>query len=387
MSGKIKVCLPTGTRADFPRIEPVLELLVKDPRFDVQIAATGAHLLKSHGSTVDYLRQRYGDIVFEFDMFEDPPNDTPVGTSEAFAKCSVGFAQALDRFKPDVCLITVDRIETLAFASVAALMNYPILHIQGGEVSGTIDENIRHAVSKLSHFHSVANDDARRRVIQMGESEERVFDTGCPYSKMLIEIAGADNRSAIIDKFLSDNGMSRPYSIFCHHPVTTDSNQHGYGEIDLPKLIAALQEQGNVLVLTPNSDLGFSHFENAISGLADAKLFRNISPDIYLPLLCEAHALVGNSSSGIREACYFGTPVINIGNRQQGRLAGANVAHCAADTASILEAIGDVFSDFKRYAPEHLYGDEHGASRIIDILAATDWSQVNLAKQFNDMRV
>ena len=195
----------------------------------------------------------------------------------------------------------------------------------------------------------LANDDARKRVIQMGESEERVFDTGCPYSKMLIEIAGADSRSRIIDKFLSDNGISRPYSIFCHHPVTTDSNQHGYGEIDLPKLIAALHEQGNVLVL-PNSDLGFSHFENALSSLADAKLFRNINPDIYLPLLCEAHALVGNSSSGIREACYFGTPVI-IGNHQQGRLAGANVVHCAADTASILEAIGMFFQILSAMRP------------------------------------
>ena len=335
----------------------------------------------------DFTFKRMGTVDHEFEMFQDPPNDSPVGTVEAFAKCSVGFAMALDKLKPNVCLITVDRIETLAFASTAALMNYPILHVQGGEVSGTIDENIRHAVSKLSHFHSVANEDARQRVIQMGEHEERVFATGFPYSNMLIAISNADNRSAIVDEFLSINSMSRPYSIFCHHPVTTDINQHGYGDIDLPKLIGALQKKGNVLVLTPNSDLGFSYFERAISGLANAKLFRNISPDIYLPLLSEAQALVGNSSSGIREACYFGTPVINVGTRQQGRLVGENVSNCRADTPSVLEAVDAIFSKEMRYSPEHLYGDEYGASRIIDILASVDWPQVNLAKQFNDMRL
>lgn len=387
MTNKIKVCLPTGTRADFPRIEPVLELMVEDPRFEVQVAVTGAHFLESHGKSVDYLRKRYGDIITEFCMFEDPPDDTAIGTSIAYAKCSTGFAKVLDAFKPDICLITVDRIETLAFASMAAIMNYPILHIQGGEVSGTIDENIRHAVTKLSHYHSVANADARQRVIQMGEKENNVFDTGCPYSKMLIEVSKADNRSAIVSAFLSKNMMSRPYSIFCHHPVTTDTNQHGYGDINLPKLIGALQQRGNVFVLTPNSDLGYSHFERVINGLSNVKLFRNINPDTYLPLLCESEVLVGNSSSGIRESCYFGTPVVNIGERQSGRLAGANVTHCVAETDAILKSINSIFSNYKRLPAEHLYGDAYGAARIIEILAKTDWSQVNLAKKFIDIGV
>lgn len=381
-----KVLIPTGTRADFPRIEPVVELLLKNPQVQVLIAATGSHLLQSHGFTLRYLQEKYPNNLVYFSMFEDPPNDTTLGVANAFARCSSAFAAIVNEFAPDVCLVTVDRIETLAFASICALMNCPILHIQGGEISGTIDENIRHAVSKLAQAHCVANADAHRRLIQMGEAPSVVHNTGCPYSQKLISVRNHPQSATVAHEFLKNNNISKNFVIFCYHPVTTDGNHYGYGDIDFQLVIAEILQKYDVLVLTPNSDLGSSYFDRSLKETKSLRFFKNIAPDIYLPLLSQARALIGNSSSGIREASYFGVPVLNIGSRQAGRLHGDNVIHCMSSTREIIKGLNQLFLGPYRYENQDLYGDEAGAEKIVDVISKTNWSDLSLSKTFCNLK-
>lgn len=388
MRSPIKVLLPTGTRADFPRIEPVIESLINRVGVDLLIAVTGLHVLESHGYTADYLEAKYSDHVCKFAMFDNPPDDSPEGVVRAFSRCVQNFAEIVSSFAPDVCLITVDRVETLAFASVCSLMNVPILHVQGGERSGTIDENIRHAVTKLAHIHCAANMDAANRIIQMGENPSNVFDTGCPYSQKLIAARSLDQkqRSVVVDEFLSSMEIARPFSIFCMHPVTTDKDNFGVGNLDIEAIIERMERFGDVIAISPNSDLGFSKILSSISdGRSHTVVVKNINPEIYLSLLGSAQLLVGNSSSGIREACYFGLKVVNIGSRQRGRLAGANVKDVTAQTSEVIRAIDAwmLQTDPLHYAD--LYGDANGANKIADILVGTDWHSIDLAKEFCDL--
>lgn len=391
MNRRLRILLPTGTRADFPRIEPVINLLAKDKTLELLIAVTGLHLLDSHGKTIEYFEKTYGSKVVTFPMFQDPPDDTPRGVCSAFSRCTEHFSVVVEKFKPDVCLITVDRVETLAFASVSALMNIPVLHVQGGEVSGTVDENIRHAVSKLAHVHSVANKDAARRLIQMGESSERIFVTGCPYSEILIGVQKQKpaTRSEIISKVLGEINLSTPYSIFCMHPVTTDKNDFGIAELDVPRVIEHLAKYGSVIVLTPNTDLGFSRIFSMLEDRSGSriKVLKNIDPESYLPVLASATLLVGNSSSGIREAGYFGLPVIDIGSRQKGRLIGSNVVRVPAVTKDVFEAIDRIINEELSFEPEFLYGELGGAEKIVKIIKHTPWKQIPLAKTFIDIDI
>lgn len=384
---KIKVLIPTGTRADFPRIEPLVELIYLDKNFELLIACTGSHLLDSYGLTYNYLKKKYNKNIAKFKMFEDPPDDTQLGIAKSFSNCCNGFSKILKKFNPDLCIITVDRIETLAFASICSIMNYPILHIQGGELSGTIDENIRHAVSKLSHVHSTANEDARLRVIQMGESKNKVFNTGCPYSKKLIEVSKESKKNTkIVQSFLGKHNISQNFSIFCYHPVTTDKKNYGYNNLNLKNIFKFILKYTDIILIHPNSDLGYSIFLKKTFSDNRIKFFKNIEPNIFLPLLSLSKCLIGNSSSGIREASYFGTPVLNIGNRQKGRLSGSNVINCKPKNTDIINSLKVIFSNYKRYKKERLYGDKNAANRIISIIKNINWNNIELSKNFIDVR-
>ncbi len=176
---KRKIACVTGTRADYPRVKSVLQEIGLRPNLELKLIVTGTHLLEEYGRTIKEIEQDGFNIAARVEMYSN--DDSPYGMAKVAARCSDGFADVLNKIKPDLLLITVDRVETLAVAQTAALMNIPIAHIQGGEVTGTIDESIRHAVTKLSHIHFPATTDASERIIKMGEDPSNVYTVGCPY--------------------------------------------------------------------------------------------------------------------------------------------------------------------------------------------------------------
>ena len=207
----------TGTRADYPRVKSVLREISSRPNLELKLIVTGMHLLKKFGYTIEEIEQDGFYIAEKINMYSD--DDSPYGMAKAAARCIDGIADALNKIKPDIFLITVDRVETLAAAQAAALMNIPIAHIQGGEVTGTIDESIRHAVTKLSHIHFPATSDAAERIIKMGEDPNNVHTVGCPYLDIIRTLKYRTKEELAVDYGFNPE---LPLIIFSQHPVTTE---------------------------------------------------------------------------------------------------------------------------------------------------------------------
>ena len=188
-----KIACVTGTRADYPRVRSVLKEIDSRKDLELDIIVTGSHLLKDYGYSAQEIVDDGFTISKKVEIFQGD-FDTPLGMAQASARCTDGIAKALSEINPDIVLITVDRVETLASTTAASLMNFPIAHIQGGEVTGTIDESIRHAVTKLSHIHFPATEDAAQRIINLGENKRYVFNTGCPYIDEIIKLSPVDKK-------------------------------------------------------------------------------------------------------------------------------------------------------------------------------------------------
>jgi UDP-hydrolysing UDP-N-acetyl-D-glucosamine 2-epimerase len=273
---------------------------------------------------------------------------------------------------PDLVIALTDRYETLAVASTAALMNIPIAHIQGGEVTGTIDESIRHSVTKLSHVHFVATEDARDRVIRMGEDSRYVFNVGCPASDLLLRVD------------VSTRVITDDYILVLMHPVTTEYGE-SYQQMDAVLRGVKAAWDGLIVVVGPNHDAGSHGIWKAIkeSGLSAPN---QVPFNEWVNLMAHAEVLVGNSSSGIREACYFGTPTVDIGTRQQGRKPrGQNVHHVSLGTNHDWEHIAfkvQTQLSMGRYAPEYLYGNGNAGVLIARILGEIELPPIQ--KRFID---
>jgi len=363
----MKITCITGTRADYPRVKSVLYEIQKHKNFELSLIVTGSHLLEEYG----YSAQEIIDDGFKIDkkvpMFTGDYNSL-VGMAKAAAKCTQGVAEALQELKPDLVLLTVDRVETMAAAVAVSLMNFPIAHIQGGEVTGTIDESIRHAVTKLSHIHFPATKDAAERIIRMGEDPEKVFQVGCPY---------IDIMNSIPKKSKSDLGKEygfseeKPLIIFTQHPVTTE---YGCSNDQILITLSALKSFSDcqVLAFYSNTDAGGKEM---IDSVKKEKNFIHISNMIsfdFLSLMSCADVMVGNSSAGIREAPSFKLPAVNIGTRQQGRLRAANVIDVNHIENEIINAIkkslyNKDFIDLVNNSTNP-YGDGKSAKRIVNIL-------------------
>ena len=378
----IKICCITGTRADYPRIKSVLFELKKNKNFDLQLIVTGSHLLKSYGNSYTEILDD-GFIIDKMVPMYKGDFNTPYGMSKATAKCMSGVADALNELQPDICLITVDRVETLAAASASALMNIPIAHIQGGEVTGTIDESIRHAVSKLSHIHFPASKDAYDRILYMGEPRENIHLTGCPYID-IIENFELTPKSELSSKYGID--FSKPVIIFTQHPVT---NEYGESKDQIKASVNALNKfNGNFTVLNfySNPDAGGNEITNFLDG-QDFMNIPNMDSKDFLSLMNYSDLMLGNSSAGIREAPSFKLPVINIGTRQNGRLRAKNVIdvnHCENE---IFHAINEVMNnDFKSSLTNisNPYGNGNAAKKIVKVLEETVIDENLIKKVFID---
>ena len=259
MSKKIKLACITGTRADYPRVKSVLREIYSRDNFELQLIVTGSHLLEEYGMSINEIISDGFKIDKKVPMFLGDYN-TPHGMVKAVARCTDGIAGALNELKPDLVLLTVDRVETMAAAVAVSLMNFPIAHIQGGEVTGTIDESIRHAVTKLSHIHFPATEDAKNRIIKMGEDPNLVFNVGCPYIDIINSIKKKSKKYLATKYGFSEE---KPIIIFTQHSVTTE---YGSSSMQINITLEALRNFKNceIIVFASNTDAGGKEIINAL---------------------------------------------------------------------------------------------------------------------------
>ena len=375
----MRIVAMTATRADYPRCKEVLKEII-NCNFDLKLVVTGSHLSKKFGNSISEILKDKIPIHAKIKILHDNFN-THLDMAKSMAKLSNEFAKILDNLKPDLVLLTVDRFETLACASIASVMNFPIAHIQGGEVTGTVDESIRHAVSKLSHLHFVANKDAQKRLIKLGEERKFVFNVGCPFIDVIKETKLL-NKKELFKKF--QLSLSKKTILFVQHPVTTEylkTNNHI--EISLKAISSFKNVQ--IISIMSNFDAGSNFINKKISKLKKKITFiPNLNNEIYLSFLKNVDVMVGNSSSAVREAPSFRLPCVNIGSRQNGRLMAKNVINVDNELSQIIKAINkSLYNEkFKNSLKtiKNPYGNGNSSKKILKILKEIDLSNITQKK-------
>jgi len=376
MPGK-KILFLTGTRADFGKLKSLIDITSKDKNFEVSIFATGMHLSTIHGYTVEEIEKcGYKNILKFVNHTESCTMD------QILAKTINGFSECIHNLKPDLIVIHGDRVEALAGAICGALNNILVAHIEGGEISGTIDELIRHAVTKMSHIHFVANETAKRRIIQLGELEKNIFVIGSPdidamLSPNLPDISEVRRRYEID---FSD------YSIAMFHPVTTEIDL--MGEYAKNFVDSLLKSNDKIVVIYPNNDLGYKFILDEYSRLEGNKNFRifpSIRFEYFVVLLKHSKYIIGNSSAGIREAPYYGVPTINIGTRQNNRALSGGIINCGYQEEEIVQAINSAKSTY--IEKTDLFGAGNSDKLFVDLLRGNQIWSIDKQKHFNDINL
>ena len=381
-----KICVVVFSRANYGRIKSFLRAAQSHTNLELQIIVGASALLYRFGEVIKVIRA---------DGFE--PNcvvhsivegETPTTMAKSTGLAIVELATHFENLMPDVVLTVADRFETMATAVAASYMNIPVAHTQGGEITGSIDENVRHAITKLSHIHFPATERARTFLIRMGENPNNVFLTGCPSIDLLINI----DLSLTPDLFERYKGVgavldpARPYIVVLQHPVTTEYGQ-GFQQInETLQAIHAIGSEGvQVAWLWPNVDAGSDDVAKGLRVFREKyrpeylHFYRNFSPEDYARLINNSCCIVGNSSSGLREGAFLGVPCVNVGSRQNGRERAANVIDTPHNAKSIELAVRQQIIH-GRYESSHLVGDGTAGRRIADILAT---ASLSIHKQIN----
>lgn len=370
---KRKICVVITARASYARIKTVLEAIKRHSELELQLVIGASALLERYGSVIDVIRKDGFDPDAIVYMVVEGEN--LVTTAKSTGLGLVELATIFDNLKPDVVMSVADRYETIATAIAASYLNIPLAHVQGGEVTGSIDEKVRHAVTKLSNFHFVANRKAAERVIRMGEDENLVFVTGCPSVDLAARVLSKNHDGYNpFDKYFGVGHKFDPgqgYLVVMQHPVTTEY------ENALSQIQETLEAINSLAYPTfwfwPNVDAGSDYVSKGIRHFRETHdvpflyFFKNLPAEDFLRLLINSKCLIGNSSVGIREASYLGVPVVNIGNRQIGRDRGTNVTDVDYERNSIMEVVREMINN-GFYPSINLYGDGHAGERIADIL-------------------
>ena len=376
---KKRIVFITGTRADYGKIKPLIKTLNNNSKFEVFVFVCGMHVLKKFGSTYEeVLKDNYKNTYVAYGL--SPTNNT----SSNFGNTIIHLSGYVENIKPDMIIVHGDRIEALAGAVVGALHNILVGHIEGGEISGTIDESIRHAVSKFSHLHFVCNEEAKNRLKQLGEDEKQIYVIGSPD----IDVMLSSNLPAF-DYVKSHYNISYDkYAILMYHPVTTEYNKLG---INIKTVVdSVIASNKNYVVVYPNNDLGFEIILNEYQRFNNTdrfKVFPSLRFEYFLTLLKNAEFIMGNSSAGIREAGIYGIPAIDIGTRQSGRYdlkTSKNIQHVDENLKSILNAIYNVD---KYKTTEYLFGQGNSTEQFLNIMGNIDFNSINIQKKFVDFRM
>lgn len=370
-----RICVVVASRANYGRVKPVLKAIQEHKDLELQLIVSASMLLDRYGMAVNVVEQD-GFVPNKkiFYMLEgERPNTQAKSTGLGIIELSTAF----EELEPDVVITVADRFETMATAIAASYLNIPLAHIQGGEITGNIDETVRHAITKLSHYHFPSTEESKIRLLKMGEEEWRILNSGCPSIDTLmqqdLDIANCEEDlqqgvGGIID-------IHKPYILMVQHPVTSEFDE-GYAQI-METLNALKYFSEQKIVLWPNIDAGSDKVSKGIrefrefNGELPYRYFKNFPPEIYNCLLANAKCLVGNSSSFIREGSFLGTPAVIIGDRQEGREHGENIVHVRNESDAIKEAVAQQIKHGK-YRSETIFGTGMAGVRIAEYLASVE---------------
>ena len=372
----MNICFVTGTRADFGKLKPLItKLSVEDSGFNVSIVVTGMHLLEQFGNTAMEVEKVFPgkSVHLEGQKYQEE-------MTFGFARFTRNFGHYLEENEVDLVVVHGDRFDALAAAIVSNSFMTPVAHIEGGEVSGTIDEAIRHSVSKFSHIHFVANEEAHRRVRRLGENPEYIFVVGSPETDVLLgeDLPSIENVRSLYDVEFEN------YAILCFHPVVNEVEEIEQQLDELEEFI--LNANNNFIWVYPNNDKGSALIIDRIkklSNLGNLKSFESLRFECYISLLRNADYIVGNTSSGVREAPVLGVPSINIGSRQNGRVESDLVFNSDIDTDSMLcclEKIKKMSAGIRSFN----FGSGSVSEQIATILEEINIRKLDVQKFFHD---
>lgn len=381
------ICVVTGTRAEYGLLYWLIKEIQEDPELELQLLATGAHLSPEFGLTYKSIEGDGFLISEKVEMLLS--SDSPVGIAKSMGLAMIGSADALQRLKPDLVVLLGDRYEILAVAQAALAARIPIAHLCGGETTeGAIDEAIRHSLTKMAHLHFVSAEPYRRRVIQLGEAPERVFnygDTGIDNIRRMQLLSRTELEQAL--RF----DLSGPYLLVTYHPVTLQERDPAEA---MESLLQALERfpELKVVLTKPNADAGGRAIAELAERYAERRpervlLSTSLGQLRYLSAMKHCSAVVGNSSSGIVEAPALGKPTVNLGERQSGRLKAASVIDCREESSEIAAALEKALSPrFQQECAgvESLYGGGAASSQIKECLKRVELSGL-LVKRFHDL--
>jgi UDP-N-acetylglucosamine 2-epimerase (hydrolysing) len=375
-----KIVFLTGTRADFGKLKSLINITTRSNDFEVHIFVTGMHMDKRFGKTVDeVIKCGYANI------YQFINHDSVSHMDRVLGKTIDGFSHFVAEIEPDIIVVHGDRPEALAGAIVGSFTNRVVVHIEGGELSGTIDESIRHAISKLAHVHMVANEEARKRLLQLGEKESSIYIIGSPD----LDLMNPDSLPSLNEVRQRYAIPFKDFALCMFHPVTTEYDMMPLYAEDF---FAALDSAGgNYVVIYPNNDLGAEfnfHELDKLRGRPNFRIYPSLRFEYFLRLLLDAEFIIGNSSAGVREAPYYQTTAINVGSRQHRRAQGSTIINCGYARQQVVDAIGVARS--APAAPEVLHTSfgQGGSDRcFFDILSHIDLQGLSLQKYFQELDV
>jgi UDP-hydrolysing UDP-N-acetyl-D-glucosamine 2-epimerase len=372
-----KICVVVTARPSYSRIKTVLTAIQNHPKLELQLVIAGSALLDRYGNAVDFIEKDGFPIAARVFMVLEGENPTTMAKTTGLGVMEL--TNVLYNLKPDAVITIADRFETIATSIAAAYQNIPLVHIQGGEVTGNIDEKVRHANTKLADLHLVSSEDARERVIKLGENPACVINTGCPSIDLAREIT--EDPELVFDPIKKYGGVGvklnwkSGYIVVMQHPVTTEYTE---SKAHIQETLNAVNQLNYpAFWFWPNVDAGSDGTSNRIRAFRELEqpqnmhFFKNMEPLDFLRLLKNAKALVGNSSVGIRECSYLGTPVINIGNRQHRRMRAENVTDVNHNQEEIYQAVKSAISA-DHFKSSGIYGDGHSGEKIANLLAEVE---------------
>lgn len=383
-----KICVVTGTRAEYGLMSRLIRLINDSDKTQLQLIATNMHLSPRFGNTYQEIEADGIIIDKKVPIIDDNAPDTAVETLHSMSRALSGFAEAYAELKPDLIVVLGDRYEILAAATAALIERIPVAHLHGGEITeGAYDDAIRHSITKMSHLHFTSTEEYRKRVIQLGEQPERVFNVGALGVENIkkLPLMSKEEIEKEIDFKIDGNTI-----LVTYHPVTLGNRT---AKEDIDDFIAALEERKDLRVIftMPNSDTGGQFIVDAINGFvtrnADrAKAYKSLGVLRYLSVMKQVAAVVGNSSSGLLEVPSFGIPTLNIGDRQNGRIAAESVFNCAPDKESVLNGLDKVLSkEFRElaYVVRNPYEKANTAEEIFNVIRTYPLKGLSQKKFYN----
>ncbi len=371
-----RIAVVVTSRASYARIKTALQAIERHPDLELRLIVGGSALLEKYGSAASIMEHDGFTVSERVYMVLEGENAVTMAKTTGLAIMEL--ATVIDNLRPDAVITVADRFETIATAVAATYQNIPLVHVQGGEITGSIDEKVRHAVTKLADLHFVSNSASAERIRRMGECPDRVFVTGCPSIDLAAQVV---NSGHTVDVFRSYGGvgpeidLGGKFLVVMQHPVTSEAAE---ALSQVRETLMAIHDLGlPTLWFWPNIDAGADLVSKGIRmyreqfNPAFVHFFKNMAAEDFLAVLHRAACVVGNSSVAIREASFLGVPAVNIGNRQRGRETGTNVLHVAHARERITEAIRQQLAHGP-YPSAAIYGDGHAGERIADLLSRVE---------------